>query len=162
MPPRPPRARAAVVAALAAAGCGYGFTAGTARLPKGAEKVLVRPLENRTTDAEAGALVAAALRDELARRGAEGGPGATARIEGAVDRSQSVPSSPGSVTWRLTLEVEARLLVGEGVVAEQRVRREEDFLGEVDALATEGRRRLALRRAAESAAREIVERFEVP
>lgn len=155
-------ARAAVLAALASAGCGYGFTAGSARLPKGAEKVFVRPLENRTADAEAGALLAAALRDELARRGAEGGPGAPARIEGAVERSAHAPSSPGSTTWRLALDVEARLLVGGEVVAEQRVHREEDYLGEVDALASEGRRRLALRRAAGSAAREIVDRFEAP
>lgn len=162
MPGRRARRRAAVLAALAWAGCGYGFTAGTSRLPKGADPVFVRPLENRTTDAEAGALVAAALRHELARRGAEGGPAAPARIEGAVERSLHVPSSPGSATWRLALDVEARLLVGEVVVAEQRVHREEDYLGEVDALASEGRRRLALRRAAEAAAREIVERFEAP
>jgi hypothetical protein len=163
VPRRPAPARAAVVlAALAWAGCGYGFTAGRSRLPKGAEAVFVRPLENRTTDAEAGTLLAAALRQELARRGAEGGPEAPSRIEGAVERSTHVPSSPGSATWRLALDVEARLLVGEVVVAEQRVHREEDYLGEVDALASEGRRRLALRRAAEAAAREIVERFESP
>jgi hypothetical protein len=47
-------------------------------------------------------------------------------------------------------------------VAEQTVRRELDALGEEDALATEGRRRVALRKAAEEAAREIVEGFEVP
>ena len=42
------------------------------------------------------------------------------------------------------------------------VRREVDYLGEVDAIATEGRRRLAIRKAAGEAAREIVERFEAP
>jgi hypothetical protein len=47
-------------------------------------------------------------------------------------------------------------------VAQVRVRREVDYLGEVDAIATEGRRRLAIRRAASEAAAEIVERLESP
>jgi outer membrane lipopolysaccharide assembly protein LptE/RlpB len=148
--------------ALALAGCGYSLTAGAGRLPAGAERVLVRPFENRTGDAEAGALLAAAVREELARRGSAGGESAPARIEGTVEQSASGPSTPGSATYRLTLEVQARLLVGGELVAEQRVRREEDYLGEIDALASEGRRRLALRRAAEAAGRDIVERFEVP
>jgi hypothetical protein len=38
----------------------------------------------------------------------------------------------------------------------------EDYLGQVDALAAEGRRRLALRRAADAAARQILESFERP
>jgi hypothetical protein len=132
------------------------------RLPPGAETVLVRPLDNRTADAEAGALLAAALREELARRGAAGGEGAAARLEGTVLRSAASQVSPDGSTWRLALEVEARLLTGERVLGEVRVLRQEDYLGEVDALATEGRRRLALRRAAEGAAREMVERLERP
>ncbi|HEY6106674.1 MAG TPA: LPS assembly lipoprotein LptE, partial [Anaeromyxobacteraceae bacterium] len=143
-------------------GCGYAFTAGAGRMPAGAESVLVRPLANRTADADAGALLAAALREELARRGAAGGDGAPARIEGTVLESAASLTSPDGSTWRLALEVEARLLAGDRVLGEVRVRRQEDYLGEVDALATEGRRRLALRRAAEAAAREIVERLEQP
>ena len=51
---------AGVLAALAAAaGCGYAVGSGAARLPAGAASVFVPPLENRTADAEAGALVAA-------------------------------------------------------------------------------------------------------
>jgi hypothetical protein len=128
----------------------------------GAESVFVRPLANRTADAEAGALVAAALRDELARRGAAGGDGAPARLEGTILAITATPASADGSTWRLGLDVEARLLAGERVLGEVRVRRQEDYLGEVDALATEGRRRLALRRAAEAAAREIIERLEQP
>ncbi len=146
----------------ALAGCGYAFAAGAGRMPAGAEKVLVRPLANRTPDAEAGALVAAALRDELARRDASGGESAPARIEGTVLESTAALTSPDGSTWLLTLEVEARLLAGDRVLGEVRVRRQEDYLGEVDALATEGRRRLALRRAAEAAAQEILERLERP
>lgn len=131
-------------------------------MPAGAESVRVRPLANRTADAEAGALLAAALRDELARRGAAGGEGGPARLEGTVLESAAALTSPDGSTWRLTLEVEARLLAGDRLLGDVRVRRQEDYLGEVDALATEARRRLALRRAADAAAREILERLEQP
>jgi hypothetical protein len=155
--------RGAVLAlALAAAGCGYSVAAGAGRLPAGAEKVYVATFANRTTDAEAGALVAGALRDELARRGSSGGPGSAARIEGTVTQVAWIPTTPDGGTWRLTLEVQARLVVEGKVASEQVVRREQDYLSEVDALATEGRRRLAVRQASAAAAREIVERFEVP
>jgi hypothetical protein len=163
--PSPPgRARLArlAAAALVASGCGYSLSAGTGRLPPGAERVSVAPFDDRTPDAEAGALVAAAVRRELARRGADGGPGARAAIEGTVVRASFAPTTPQVASYRLVLEVRARLLVDGKAVAEQAVRRELDALGEEDALATEGRRRVALRKAAEEAAREIVEGFEVP
>ncbi len=129
-------------------------------MPSGAERVFVRPLENRTADAEAGALVAAALRQELARRGAGGDAGAPARIEGAVVSSSFGPSS--ATTYRLTLVVEARLVAGAKVLAEHRVGRDEDYVGAIDALESEGRRRVALRRAATFLARDLVESFETP
>ncbi len=147
--------------ALAASACGYSLGAGAGRMPPGAQRVFVRPLENRTTDGEAGALVAAALRQELARRGADGGADASARIEGSVEDAAFAASSV-SGTYRVTLVVSARLIVNGNVVAEQRPARSEDLLGGQDPLETEGRRRLALRRAAEAIAREIVERFEQP
>jgi hypothetical protein len=153
---------AVLVAVATGAACGYAVGSGAARLPAGAGPVFVPSLENRTADAEAGALVAAALREELSRRGAAGGEGASARIEGVVMRSSSSPLTTQGGTWRLTFEVQARLLVDGQEAAQVRVRREVDYLGEVDAVATEGRRRLAVRRAASEAAREIVERLESP
>jgi outer membrane lipopolysaccharide assembly protein LptE/RlpB len=162
-----PRAAVALLlsagaAILLAGGCGYSMAAGTGRLPSGAEKIHVAPLENRTPDAEAGVLVAAALRQELARRGADGGPGSPARLEGTVVRAVFAPTTPQVASYRLTLEVQARLVVDGKPVAEQTVRREQDYLGEEDALASEGRRRNALRAAATEVAREIVERLETP
>ncbi|MCX5730593.1 MAG: LPS assembly lipoprotein LptE [Deltaproteobacteria bacterium] len=151
---------AALALAAAWAGCGYSATAGASRLPPGAEHVFVPPFANRTADAEAGALVAASLREELARRGTAGGEGAPARIEGVVTRVSAAPVTTQGGTWRLVFEVQARLLVDGKESAAAAVRREVDYLGEVDAIATEGRRRLALRRAASEAARDIVERFE--
>ena len=157
------RPLAAFLVALAAAGgCGYSVGSGQARMPAGVEKVFVAPLQNRTSDAEAGALVAAALRQELSRRGTAGGEGSRARIEGTVTRSQSAPITTQGGMWRLTFEVQARLVDDGREVARIDVRREVDYVGEVDALATEGRRRLAIRRAAEDAAREIAERLESP
>ena len=160
------RARAALAVLVAALGAGCGYTvasgAGAARLPAGAEKVYVPVLDNRTGEAEAGALVSAALREELARRGSSGGEGAPARIEGAVVRCTASPVTVQSGTWRLVLDVEAHLVLGGKPGPEIKVHREVDFLGEVDALATEGRRRIAVRRAAADAARDIVERLETP
>jgi hypothetical protein len=153
---------AALLLLSAGSGCGYAVAAGAGRMPAGAERVWVAPFANRTTDPEAGAQVASALREELARRGAMGTSDAAARIEGTVAQVAFVPTTPDGGTWRLTLEVQARLTVEGRVVAEQSVRREQDYLAEVDALATEGRRRLAVRQAAGAAAREIVDRFEVP
>lgn len=156
------RARSLALLLAASAGCGYSLAAGSGRLPSGAQHVFVRPLENRTTDAEAGALVAAALRQELARRGADGSSGSAARIEGTIEDSSFSPLGLNPPTYRLGLTVSARLFVGEKLLAEQRAARVEDWLSGLDPLESEGRRRLALRRAAEAVAKEIVERFEQP
>lgn len=154
------RRLAIALATVCLTGCGYGFSAGAGRLPAEAERVFVRPLENRTTDAEAGALVAAALRQELARRGADGESGAPARIEGTVLTSTFSPSS--GTTYALTLQVEARLISGDRQLAETRKSRQEIYLAGTDPLESEGRRRTALRRAAAALARDIVESFEIP
>jgi hypothetical protein len=152
-----------VVRALAAwaalcASCGYGFTAGLGRLPAGTERVFVGPFENRTGDAEAGAWVSAALREELARRGRSGPEGAGARLEGEVVSSGFTPSS--AATYQQSLVVRVRLMAGGKVLGEQTIGRTEDYLGAIDPLETEGRRRLALRRLAAALARDILERFE--
>jgi len=150
------------LALLALAGCGYALTSGVSRLPAGAERVFVRPLDNRSTDAEAGALVAGALRRELARRGAEGGPAGPAALDGAVESVLVAPATPGAATWRVTLVVRAELRVSGRAVGEAVARPSEEYVAGVDALESEGRRRIALARAAERAAREIVERLESP
>jgi hypothetical protein len=154
--------RSAGLLLLAAAGCGYAFTSGAGRLPAGAERIHVGPLENRTADAEAGALVAAGLRRELARRGADAGPGAAAELEGEVEEIAAVPVAAGAAVWRLTMSAKVRLLAGGKALAERRARRSEDYVAGVDPLETDGRRRVALRRAADAVARELVEGLEAP
>jgi Lipopolysaccharide-assembly len=154
--------RSFAAAALIACACGYSLGAGSRRLPPTAQRVFVRPLENRTTDAEVGALVAAALRDELARRSADGGADAAARIEGTVEDASFAAVGLNPPNYHLTLTVSARLVVKGNVLAEQRFSRGEDYLSGLDPLESEGRRRLALRRAAEAVAQQIVETFEEP
>ena len=154
--------RGITAALLALASCGYAFSSGASRFPPGAERVFVRPFENRTTDAEMGALVATAVRQELARRDADGTAGARARIEGAVEASTFGLTVSSGGTSAITLAASARLLVDGRVVAERRSSRTEEYLAGMDPLENEGRRRLALRRASESVARDLVEGLEKP
>ncbi len=146
-------------ASLALAACGYGFSQRyVAR--GGASSIRVRPFENRSTDPELGAQVTTALRTELARRGADGGADAPAEIDGEVRAGEPVITSRGGASWRVGVSVRARLLAQGTPVAEHVARREADFVGGADPLETGARRALALRRAAEDAARDVLRAFE--
>jgi hypothetical protein len=153
--------RIALVLALTVAGCGYHLASGY-HARDGSEHVHVAAFENRSAEPELGAVVTAALRGELSRRGASGGEGAPAVIEGEVRALPGVPSSTGGATWRAGLEVHARLVVEGRAVTERTIRREANHLGGADALETEGRRAIALRRLADDVARELVRAFEMP
>jgi hypothetical protein len=171
-----PAASALAACALAAAGlaastgCGYGFSQRYVAVG-GAERIHVRAFENRSTEPDLGAVVTAALREELARRGADAGEGAPAVIEGEIRASEPGLTSAGGVlppigttggtTWRIGVELRARFTPGGGAPPlERTVRRESDYLGGGDPLETEGRRALALRRVAGEAARELLRALE--
>jgi len=152
---------AALTAALAGAlavlaGCGYGVAAGL-RLQGGVTRAEVRPFASRSSDPGLGAAVAAALREELARRGGEG-PGAV--IEGEVRTEGAAPTLPGGAAVRVVLEVEGRLLVQGATVATRTVRREADHLGGADALEGEARRAQALQRLSHEVARALLDALE--
>jgi hypothetical protein len=148
---------AATAAALAA--CGYGFS--QRYVAQGdVDRIHVRPLENRSTEPDLGAAVTAALRGELARRGADAGEGAAAVLDGEVRATEPALTSIEGTTWRIAVEVRARLAPRDGAPVERSVRREIDFLSGGDPLETEGRRALALRRAADELARELLRAFE--
>ncbi len=150
---------ALALASTLALGCGYGFSQRyVAR--GGASSISVRPFENRSTDPELGAVVAAALRTELARRGADGGEDAAARIDGAVRAGEPAITSRAGASWRIGVTVRARLVARGATVAEHVARREADYVGGADPLETEARRALALRRAADDAARDVLRAFE--
>ena len=154
-------AQAISLLVLLATACGYHLAPHGAPLAGGVTRADVRPFDNHSGDAEAGAFAAAAVREELARRNAMG-EGAAARIEGVVEAVGATPSSPNGATWRLTLVISARLVDSSRAVAQARVARDEEYVTGQDPLETEGRRRLALRRATQAAARELVERLEAP
>ena len=151
------RLAAALLALALLPGCGYAVSAGL-KLKGGAPRAEVRPFENRSSDPSVGAEVAAALRQELARRGAEGAGGAV--IEGEVRTGAATPSLSGGALLRVSLGVTARLRSGGAVVAERTVRREADHLAGADALEGEARRAQALQRLAAEVARELVDAFE--
>jgi lipopolysaccharide assembly LptE-like protein len=141
---------------LASAGCGYTLSAGL-RLKGGAARATVRPFENRSSDPAVGAEVAAALRQELARRGAEG-EGAV--IDGEVRTEGSAATLPGGATARVAVEARARLTIDGRLVAERTVRREADHLAGADALEGEARRTQTLHRLAAEVARALVDAFQ--
>jgi hypothetical protein len=156
---RPGLPLALALASLALGGCGYAFSQRYVA-KGGATSVFVRPFENRSTDPELGAAVAAALRTELARRGADAGQGAAAQIDGEVRAGEPVITSRGGASWRVGVTVRARLVAQGATVAEHVARREADYVGGADPLETEARRALALRRAADEAARDVLRAFE--
>jgi hypothetical protein len=116
--------------------------------------------------------VTTALRGELARRGADAGEGAPAVLDGEVRASDPVLTSTSGATWRIGIEVRARLTAGQERPLERTIRRETDFLGVPaaaptsgssmpgDPLETEGRRALALRRLADEVARDVLRSLE--
>lgn len=153
------RALAIAVAALALGGRGYGFTQRYAAAG-GIDRIHVRPFVNASTEPELGAVVTAALRSELARRGADAPEGQGAVLDGEVRATEPVVTSTAAVTWRVGIELRARLLPAAGKPVDRVVRRETDFLAGADPLETEGRRGLALRRVADDAARELLRSLE--
>jgi len=154
-----PRAALAVAAALTLAGCGYGFTQ-RYTAAGGVDRIHVRPFVNASTEPELGAVVTSALRTELSRRGADAPEGQGAVLEGEVRATEPAVTSTAAVTWRVGVELRARLVAGTAKPVERVVRRETDFLAGADPLETEGRRALALRRVADDAARELLRSME--
>ncbi len=153
--------RAALVLWIAAlAGCGYHFSQRYVAAG-GVVRIHVRPFVNGSTEPELGALVTSALRSELARRGADAGEGAGAAVlDGEVRAREPALTSTTGATWRIAVELRARLVAPGAPPVERTVRREDDYLAGVDPLETEGRRAVALRRIAEDAARDLLRALE--
>jgi hypothetical protein len=149
----------ALALVLGAPGCGYGFSTRYVAVG-GAESLRVAAFENRSSEPELGASVSSALRGALARRGALSERADGPVVEGEVAASDPAPSSPGGATWRIAVEVRARLRVAGAPVEERTVRREVDYLAGGDPLESEARRALALRRASDEVAVEVLRAFE--
>jgi hypothetical protein len=141
--------RSALALALALGGCGYRFT-----LRGVGEPVYVPVFENNTTEAGAGALVAEALRRELAVRGIEGGEAAPRRIEGEVVQVEFRPgaltAAARPATYIVSLTLRARGS-GKSFSLDRTISGTEEYLTDQDnpdPLAWEAARRAALARLA--------------
>jgi len=153
------RSAALLVLSVLAAACGY-RVATPYRARGGIERIHVRGFENDSSDPELGAVVTAALRDELARRGAEAGPDAPGLLEGSVRVVSGVPSSFSATSSRVVVEIRARLTNQGKVVRELVLQRGDNHLGGADPLEVEGRRATALHKLARDAARELLRELE--
>lgn len=142
----------------AVAGCGYRLESGTSRFTDPAVRMDLSPFANRSTTPDAGAVVAARLREELRRsgfRGSFGNVGANYLIEGKVSEIRSDIFSHGadrfSLENRLTLVVDIRvveLFRGSVLWKESGLRETASFFSGADAQYTEANRRAAFEEAA--------------
>ena len=101
----------------AVAGCGYRLESGTTRFTDPSLRIDVSPFANRSTTSDAGAVLAARLRDELRRSGFQGSfgnIGANYLIEGTVRNIRSDVISTATNRFalenRLTLVVDIRVI----------------------------------------------------
>jgi hypothetical protein len=156
---RLPLASAVLAAVVVLAGCGYGFSQRYVAAG-GVDRIHVRPFVNSSTEPELGAVVTSALRAELARRGASAPDGQGAVLDGEVRATEAGLTSTAGTTWRVGIEVRAKLVAGTARPVERTIRRDADYLTGGDPLEIEGRRALALRRVAEEAARELLRSLE--
>jgi len=134
-------------------GCGYRLESGTARFTDPSVRMDVSPFANRSTTPDAGAVVAARLREELRRsgfRGTFGNIGPNYLIEGKVREVRSDVFSHGadrfSLENRLTLVVDIRVVevVRGGVLwKESGLSETASFFSGPDAQYTEANRRAA-------------------
>lgn len=161
--------------ALLLSSCGYRFTAGGGELPGKARSLFVGVFVNRTAEPEVDAYFTAALRQELAMAGREGGEASDARVEGAVMQVTNLPgisvttiknNSPVArvSTYRVSATAVVTVHRGAEKLAEIPVAGTEDYAPGVDCAPTdvhayssanagcvleiEANRRLALRRLA--------------
>lgn len=141
--------------ALLLAGCGYRFAVGEAGLPPGVERVHVPVFENRSTDAEAGAIFASALAEALAREGRAAGPGAPARVEGTVLSLEARPVAVrpdgrrDATVYRAEATLRLSVVEAGSVLCTRDLVGAEEYLPAGDPLGIEASRRQAIRRLAE-------------
>jgi len=147
----------ALAVAVLTASCGYRFVRPSAGLPGEVKAAWVPMLGNLTAEAGAEVFVTQALREQLQRWGALGGPEGPARLEGSVEQVTAgvLLASPGALPgYQLSATLSLKLVVDGETKAQTRVTEREAYLSGADVLLTEANRQAALRRLAETLARE--------
>ena len=147
------RALIALALLSAVAGCGYRLESGSTRFTDPSVRMDVSPFANRTTTPDAGAVIAAGLREELRRsgfRGTFGDVGANYLVEGTVRDLRSDIFSHGtdrfSIENRLTLVVDVRVVEvvrGNVLWKESGLSETASYFSGADAQFTEANRRAA-------------------
>ena len=159
------RARAAL-AALAALGCSYHFTASGPGFPQGLQRVSVPVILNRTTEPGLDAVFTEALREQLSRTGHLGGEGSEGRIDAELlavtaGVAQLAPGTSGALTYRSSATLRVRLFKESTLLATTDVGGSEDYLPALraDVITTEANRQAALRRLANAIAADAIARL---
>ncbi|MGV3624238.1 MAG: LPS assembly lipoprotein LptE [Archangium sp.] len=157
--------RLSALLVLSLSACGYRFTAPNASLPAGLTAVQVPMFENKTADPSLELVFTQAARDQLHRAGRLGGDTAEGTLRGSIlsisggpfMTAPSIPRQPGmrvNVSVVLVLEKQGREVGRTGV------NYSEEFPSGADVLLTESNREAALRRIADSAVREGLEKLQ--
>lgn len=167
--PVSPRAARLLLAALALLsgiqGCGYRLQTSGDKFDDPSMRIDVSPFSNHTTIPDAGAWVAARMREELRRggfRGTFGKAGAGYAVDGKVRQLLEEAFSHGTdrfaLEYRMTLVVDVRVVEsakGRVLWKEAGIRETASFFAGTDAQYTESNRRAAF----EEAARRMAERL---
>lgn len=157
----------AVVLLLLLSSCGYRFTAPNASLPGGVRAVQVPFFINRTAEPGAEMPFTQAARDQLDRAGRLGGPESEGLLEGTIlgvssGPILSAPTLPRQPVFRMSATLSLTLKKNGQAVAGTTVSISEEFPSAADVLLTEANRAAALRRVADAAVREGLERLQSP
>ncbi|MFO0596533.1 MAG: LPS assembly lipoprotein LptE [Myxococcaceae bacterium] len=157
--------RAALALCVLVAGCGYRLVAPNSELPGGVRSVFVPVFDNRTADPQAALLFTEAAKDQLSRAGRLGGEASEATLQGSVLGISSGPfaTSPQlgkQPAFRMTVTLSLNLVKNGASVGSTTVSTAEEFPSGADVLLTESNRAAALKRLADEAVREGLERLQ--
>jgi hypothetical protein len=153
------------LALLVTTGCGYRFTAPNSELPAGIRSVYVPVFTNKTPEVAAELLFTSAAKDQLARANRLGGESSDAVLEGTITTITSgvtfgSPELPRQPVFRLSVALTLVLKKGGATVSSTAFVTNEEFPSGADVLLTESNRSAALKRVADTAMREGLERLQ--
>ena len=157
----------ALFALVTLSACGYRFTAPNSSLPAGLKSVRVPVFNNRTAEPGAELYFTQAARDQLERSGRLGGDAADGVLEGTIIAISSgpflqAPELPKQPVFRLAVSLSLALKKNDLAVGTTTVVLTEEFPSGADVLLTESNRGAALRRIADAAIREGLEKLQAP